>query len=152
MISWEDEALVLGGRRYGEGGLILDVLTATRGRRAGLVYGGASRRRRGQLEAGNTVEVTWSAREEAQLGRFDVADATKVRAASLMDDGDAMAAIACMMAILRSALEEGDSQASVMYVGRARCLAGALCALGNGVAGGSWFWPGFDTLRGFRLE
>lgn len=115
MISWEDEALILGGRRYGEGGLILDVLTAKRGRRAGLVYGGASRRRRGQLEAGNTVEVSWSAREEGQLGRFDVAEATTERAANLMDDGDALAAMSCMMAILRSALEEGDAQASAMY-------------------------------------
>lgn len=115
MISWEDEALVLGGRRYGEGGLILDVLTATRGRRAGLVYGGASRRRRGQLEAGNTVAVSWVAREEGQLGRFETAEAITERAANLMDDGDALAAISCMMVMLRGALEEGDAQASVMY-------------------------------------
>ena len=115
MINWEDEALILGGRRFGEGGLILDVLTATRGRRAGLVYGGASRRRRGQLEAGNTVEIKWSAREETQLGRFDVAESTKARGAHLMDDGDALSAMSCMMAILRSGLEEGDNQASVMY-------------------------------------
>jgi len=32
-----------------------------------------------------------------------------------MDDGDALAAISCMMAILRGALEEGDAQASSMY-------------------------------------
>ena len=115
MIQWEDEALILGGRRFGEGGLILDVLTATCGRRSGLVYGGASRRRRGQLEAGNTVEVAWSAREENQLGRFDVAEATKARAADLMDDGDALSAVSCMMAILRSALQEGDDQASAIY-------------------------------------
>lgn len=115
MHQWEDEALVLGGRRFGEGGLILDVLTATRGRRAGLVYGGASRKRRGQLEPGNTVEMSWSARDEGQLGRFDVAEATHARAANLMDDGDALAAIACMMAILRSTLEEGDSQGSQIY-------------------------------------
>ncbi len=115
MISWEDEALILGGRRFGEGGLILDVLTSGYGRRAGLVYGGASRRRRGQLEAGNTVELKWSAREETQLGRFDVAESTKARGAHLMDDGDALSAMACMMSVLRSSLEEGDSQASIMY-------------------------------------
>lgn len=115
MIQWEDQALILGGRRYGEGGLILDVLTATRGRRAGLVYGGASRRRRGQLEAGNTVQVSWSGRAEGQLGRFDIAEATHERAANLMEDGDALAAIAAMMVILRGALEEGDDQGSAMY-------------------------------------
>lgn len=114
-MQWEDEALILGARRYGEGGLILDVLTATRGRRAGLVYGGASRRRRGQLEAGNTIELAWSGRQEGQLGRFDVAEAKVERAANLMEDGDALAAISCMMVILRGALEEGDAQASAMY-------------------------------------
>ena len=41
-MQWRDEALILGGRRFGESGLILDVLTATKGRRSGLVYGGAS--------------------------------------------------------------------------------------------------------------
>lgn len=115
MIEWQDEALILGGRRFGEGGLILDVLTATRGRRAGLVYGGASRRRRGQLEAGNTVEVSWSARSEDQLGRFDVAEATRERAANLMEDGDALAAISAMMVVLRTSLEEGDAQGSAIY-------------------------------------
>ncbi|MEL6414937.1 MAG: recombination protein O N-terminal domain-containing protein, partial [Pseudomonadota bacterium] len=44
-MEWRDEALILGGRRFGESGLILDVLTATRGRRSGLVYGGASKKK-----------------------------------------------------------------------------------------------------------
>jgi len=38
-MQWEDEALILGGRRFGEGGLILDVLTATRGRRRNRSWG-----------------------------------------------------------------------------------------------------------------
>lgn len=114
-MNWEDEALILGGRRFGEGGLILDVLTATRGRRAGLVHGGASRRRRGQLEAGNTVSLAWSGRLEGQLGRFDIAEATEERAAGLMEDGDALAAISCLTTVLRSALEEGDAQGSAIY-------------------------------------
>ena len=43
-MQWRDEGLVLGGRKFGESGLILDVLTRERGRRSGLVYGGASRK------------------------------------------------------------------------------------------------------------
>ncbi|MEM9669735.1 MAG: DNA repair protein RecO [Pseudomonadota bacterium] len=115
MVNWTDTALILGGRRFGEGGLILDVLTATRGRRAGLVYGGASRRRRGQLEAGNTVEVAWSGRLEEQLGRFDVAEAITERAADHLDHPQALAAIGAVTAILRDALEEGDAAGSSMY-------------------------------------
>ncbi len=114
-MQWEDEALVLGGRRFGEGGLILDVLTATQGRRAGLVHGGASRRRRGQLDAGNTVQLSWTGRLEDQLGRFDVAEAVSERAASHIETADALAAIAAVTAILRSALEEGDRAGSAIY-------------------------------------
>ena len=115
MVSWTDEALILGGRRFGEGGLILDVLTKTKGRRSGLVYGGASRRRRAQLEAGNTVEVSWSGRLEEQLGRFDVAEATRERASRLMDAPDALAAIAAVTSILRGVVNEGDAAGSALY-------------------------------------
>lgn len=115
MVSWTDEALILGGRRFGEGGLILDVLTKSRGRRSGLVYGGASRRRRAQLEAGNTIEVSWSGRLEEQLGRFDIAEATTERATRMMDDADALAAIAAVTTILRSVINEGDAAGSALY-------------------------------------
>ncbi|MEO1406570.1 MAG: recombination protein O N-terminal domain-containing protein, partial [Pseudomonadota bacterium] len=115
MASWTDTGLILGGRRFGEGGLILDVLTESRGRRAGLVYGGASRRRRGQLEAGNTVELSWSGRLEEQLGRFDVAEAVTERAAEHLDHPQALAAIAAVTAILRDALDEGAAAGSSMY-------------------------------------
>lgn len=114
-MQWEDKALILGGRRFGEGGLILDVLTKTRGRKAGLVHGGASRRRRGQLEAGNTIDVSWSGRLEDQLGRFEVAEAITERAARHLDNADALAAITCVTTILRNALEEGDVAGSAMY-------------------------------------
>ncbi|MEL6259262.1 MAG: DNA repair protein RecO [Pseudomonadota bacterium] len=114
-MNWEDEALVLGGRRFGESGLILDVLTRTRGRRAGLVYGGASRRRRSQLEAGNTLDVSWSGRLEEQLGRFEVAEAREGRAFRHLDDPNALAVLAAAPALLRDVLEEGDAGGSALY-------------------------------------
>ncbi|OZB16445.1 MAG: DNA repair protein RecO, partial [Hyphomonas sp. 34-62-18] len=97
-MNWSDDGIVLGGRRFGEGGLILDVLTRQRGRRSGLVYGGASRRKRAQFEAGNTVALSWTGRLDDQLGRFDVAEARKDRAARLLDDPAALAALASITA------------------------------------------------------
>lgn len=114
-MQWTDRALILGGRRFGESGLILDVLTRTRGRRSGLVYGGASRRKRGQYEPGTTVEVAWSGRLEDQLGRFDTAEATRERAARLLDAPAGLAALSAMTAILRGVLDEGDTGGSALY-------------------------------------
>lgn len=114
-MNWTDDGLILGGRRFGEGGLILDVLTKTRGRRSGLVYGGASRARRGQYEAGNTLSLSWTGRLEEQLGRFDVAEASRERAARVLDDAGALAAISAVTTLLRGALDEGDAAGSALY-------------------------------------
>ncbi len=114
-MQWEDEALILGGRRFGESGLILDVLTRRRGRRAGLVHGGAGRRKRAQLEAGNTIALSWIGRLEEQLGRFDVAEATQERAARHLESADALAVISAVTGILRTAVNEGDAAGSALF-------------------------------------
>jgi len=114
-MNWSDDGIVLGGRRFGEGGLILDVLTRERGRRSGLVYGGASRRRRAQFEAGNTVAISWSGRLDEQLGRFDVAEARADRASHLLEDAPALAALASITALLRAGLDEGEAAGSFLY-------------------------------------
>lgn len=114
-MNWSDDGIILGGRRFGEGGLILDVLTATRGRRSGLVYGGASRKRRAHYDAGNTVALSWSGRLDDQLGRFDVAEPRKERASRLLDDPAALAAVSAITAMLRASMNEGDAAGSNLY-------------------------------------
>lgn len=114
-MQWRDEGLVLGGRKFGESGLILDVLTRARGRRSGLVYGGASRKKRAQYEPGNTVDLSWSGRLEEQLGRFDVAESTRQRASRLIDLPLALNAVASVCALLRGALNEGDHAGSALF-------------------------------------
>jgi DNA repair protein RecO (recombination protein O) len=114
-MNWSDDGLVLGGRRFGEGGLILDVLTQTRGRQSGLVYGGASRARRAQYEAGNTLSLSWTGRLEEQLGRFDVAEASRERASRVLDDAGALSAISAVTTLLRGALDDGDAAGSALY-------------------------------------
>jgi len=114
-MNWSDDGIILGSRRFGEGGLILDVLTRANGRRSGLVYGGNSRKRRAQFEAGNSVSLSWSGRLENQLGRFDVAEASRERTSYVLDDPKALAAISAVTAILRASLDEGDVVGSAMF-------------------------------------
>lgn len=114
-MEWRDQALILGGRRFGESGLILDVLTATKGRRSGLIYGGASKKKRAQYEPGNTLELSWSGRLEEQLGRFIVAEVVTSRAGRYLDRPEALAAINTIAALLRGAVDEGDSAGSALF-------------------------------------
>lgn len=114
-MQWDDDAIVLGGRRFGEGGLVLSVLTRMHGRQAGLVHGGASRKRRGQFEPGNDVRVSWRGRLEDQLGRFEVAEVSRARASRFLDAPDALAALRTVAAILQDVLTEGDRAASALF-------------------------------------
>jgi DNA repair protein RecO (recombination protein O) len=107
-MQWDDEALVLGARPYAETGVILDVLTREHGRRSGLIHGGASRSRRAQIEPANTVQLTWSARLDEQLGRFSPIEALTERAAFVLHTPDRLDALASLTALLRETLHEGD--------------------------------------------
>ncbi|MGL4495108.1 MAG: DNA repair protein RecO [Beijerinckiaceae bacterium] len=88
-MEWAAEAIVLGTRRHGESGVILEVMTAERGRHLGLVRGGRSTRMQPVLQPGNSVAVTWRARLEEHLGNFAV-EPLALRAAHFLHDGAAL--------------------------------------------------------------
>ena len=62
MPEWSDTAIILSVRPFGENKGVVNLLTAERGRHAGLVYGFDSRTKKGIYEPGNTVVVEWRAR------------------------------------------------------------------------------------------
>ena len=84
-MQWTREALLIGVRRHGETSLIAEAMVAGRGRHLGLVRGGRTRRLAAVLQPGNTVQLTWRARLEDQLGLFSV-ELLDARAAALIED------------------------------------------------------------------
>jgi DNA repair protein RecO (recombination protein O) len=70
--EWEDRGIVLSLRPHGETDAVLTLLTEHRGRHAGLVHGGDSRKQRSVLQPGNMVHARWHARLETQLGTLTV--------------------------------------------------------------------------------
>jgi DNA repair protein RecO (recombination protein O) len=82
-MEWSEEGIVVGTRRHGETDVIVEVLTAGRGRHLGLVKGGRSRRLRPVLQPGNTLALTWRARLHEHLGNFR-AEPVRERSAGLM--------------------------------------------------------------------
>lgn len=71
-MEWSAEGFVLGLRPQGETAVVLEVLTAERGRHFGLVRQGRTARVSGFLQAGNSLHLTWRARLEDHLGHFTV--------------------------------------------------------------------------------
>jgi len=106
-MDWQDEAIVLSARHYGEHDAILTVLTRDNGRHLGLLRGGFSRRQRPTIELGNRLQASWRARLEEQLGNFQI-ECLHAVAAMLLDQPRRLAALASACSIVDAALPERE--------------------------------------------
>ncbi|MFK7875322.1 MAG: DNA repair protein RecO [Paracoccaceae bacterium] len=107
-MEWRDEGVLLAARRHGESSVIIEVLTSTRGRHAGVVRGGASRKMSPILQPGAQLDLQWRARLEDHLGSFTV-ELIRSRAGNVMDDRLALAGLNAVTALLTFALPERES-------------------------------------------
>ena len=105
-MQWIDDGVVLGVRRHGESGVILEVMTRGHGRHLGLVHGGRSKALQPVLQPGNTVHATWRARLDEHLGTFQV-EGKHQRAARFLASPLALYGLATLGGLLR-ALPERD--------------------------------------------
>src|SRR5260221_4253630 len=106
-MDWQDEAIVLSARHYGEHDAILTVLTRDNGRHLGLLRGGFSRRQRSTIELGNRLQASWRARLAEQLGSFQI-ECRRSVAALLLDQPRRLAALASACSIVDAALPERE--------------------------------------------
>lgn len=98
-MHWRDDAIIVNTWRHGENHVIADVFTRARGRWRGLVHGGAGRRKRAWLQAGNRVQAEWRARTPEQLGTLTL-EAAEQHAARALDDMTALATLQAVVAAL----------------------------------------------------
>ncbi|MCL4188616.1 MAG: DNA repair protein RecO [Rhodobacteraceae bacterium] len=104
-MEWRAEGVLLSMRRHGESAAIVEVFTEAQGRHAGVVPGGASRRIAPSLQPGTQLALHWRARLDAHVGTLAV-EPLRARAAAVMADPPALAALAAACALLSFALPE----------------------------------------------
>jgi DNA repair protein RecO (recombination protein O) len=99
-MDWSDEGIILGVRRHGEAGAIVELLTRSHGRHLGMVRGAASARMRPLLQPGNSVLASWRARLDEHLGYYQL-EATKMRAATLLASSHAVYGVTHLASLAR---------------------------------------------------
>ena len=104
-MEWTDDAIVLAARRLGEGGLVVQLLTAGHGRHAGLARGGGSRKQRPVYQPGNGVRATWRGRLAEHLGTL-TAELQTGRAGRWIADPLRLAGLGAACALAEAALPE----------------------------------------------
>lgn len=110
-MDWRDQGILLSSRRHGETSVIIEVFTSERGRHAGVVRGGASRRMAPVLQPGAQLDVEWRARLEDHIGTFRV-EPLKSRAWT-MSDRMALAGLNAVCALLLFVLPEREAHAEL---------------------------------------
>ena len=114
-MDWTEDGYVLAVKPHGETSAIINILTKTRGRHAGLVRGGRSRRMRPVLQPGNKITARWHARLSEHLGSFDV-EALDARAAIFMEHRTSLAALNSISALCMAALPEREPHTELYTV------------------------------------
>jgi len=108
-MEWSDEGIILGVRRHGEAGAIVELLTRDHGRHLGLVRGGASSRLRPLLQPGNSVLAVWRARLDEHLGYYQL-EGTRMRAATMLASSHAVYGVTHLGALARLLPERDPHQ------------------------------------------
>ena len=106
-MDWNDDGIVLSARPHGETGLVVSLLTRERGRHAGFVPGGISRKARPTWQIGNLVEIGWRARLSDQLGNF-TGELREAHSAKALDNAVELAGLSSACAIVDAALPERE--------------------------------------------
>ena len=106
-MEWSDQGIILSSRRYGETSAIVTLMTKQQGVHAGLVRGGASKRKRGDLQPGNLVHAYWRGRLNEHLGNFNF-ELIRAHAANIFGSPDTLACLSSALAVSQSALPERE--------------------------------------------
>jgi DNA repair protein RecO (recombination protein O) len=107
-MEWRDQGILLSARRHGESASIIEVLTPSRGRHAGVVRGGASRKLAPILQPGAQLDLAWRARLEDHIGTFTV-EPVRSRASHVMNDRLALAGLNAVTSLLLFCLPEREA-------------------------------------------
>jgi DNA repair protein RecO (recombination protein O) len=149
-MEWRDQGILLSVRRHGESSVIIEALTALQGRHAGLVRGGAGKTQGPVLQPGAQLSLEWNARLADHLGAFRV-DLIRGRAAAIMADRRALAALNAVSALLVRLLPEREPNPEVYAATLALVDALAEADPGWPVLYAAWELTLLDVL-GFGLD
>lgn len=107
-MEWRDKGILLSSRTHGETSAIIEVFTPSRGRHAGVVRGGVSRKLAPVLQPGAQLDLCWRARLEDHIGTFTV-EPVRSRAAAAMGDRLTLAGLNAVTALLMFCLPERET-------------------------------------------
>ena len=102
---WKDEGYLLSKNNHGENSIIIEAFTLNHGKYTGVVYGGSSRKQKGNFQVGNKILLNWRSKNENRTGYFNV-ELIRPVTAFFFDDKKKTVCILAATSILKILLPE----------------------------------------------
>ena len=106
-MNWEDECYLLSKRKFRENANIINIFTPNRGRVAGIVYGGNSRKIRNYLQVSNKLFVFNNSKNDNRIGYFKTELINPI-SPNYFDDKKRTSALISLCSLLNSLLPESQ--------------------------------------------
>ena len=106
-MNWEDECYLLSKRKFRENANIINVFTPNKGKVAGIVYGGNSRKIRNYLQISNKLFVFNNSKNDNKIGYFKT-QLIKAISPNYFSDKERTSALISICSLLNSLLHESQ--------------------------------------------
>ena len=106
-MNWEDECYLLSKRKFRENANIINVFTLNKGKIAGIVYGGSSRKIRNYLQISNKLFVFNNLKNDNKIGYFKT-ELIKAISPNYFNDKERTSALISLCSLLNSLLPESQ--------------------------------------------
>ena len=118
MPEWKDKGIILSVKKYGEKGLILNILTENQGRHLGWFNNYKSKKNTYDIQPGNIVDVTWKSRLNDQIGNYKIELLTSV-SGKIFDDRLKLQALSSACSMINTLLPERENYFNIFKATRA---------------------------------
>lgn len=106
-MQWRDEGYLLSKNNFNENSIIIEAFTLEHGKCSGIVYGGASRKKKKNFQIGNKVMLFWNSKGENKSGYFNI-ELIKPVSPLFFDDKKRSICILSAISILKILLPESQ--------------------------------------------
>lgn len=154
MPEWSDVGIVLSAKKYGEKGLVVNILTELHGRHIGWINNFKSKNISSNVQPGNLVEVVWKSRLIEQMGNFKIELISSITG-KIFDEKLKLQALISLCSLLEQLLPERQSYSDIFNATKAFIN---LLALNETLVNNQWIkgyvkWEiGLLSSIGFSLD
>ena len=118
MPEWNDEGIILSAKKYGEKGLVVNILTENNGRHVGWINNYNSKSILFNVQPGNLVKVSWKSRLVEQMGKFKIELISSI-SGKIFDERLKLQSLVSLCSLLEKFLPERQSYSEIYFATRA---------------------------------